>query len=455
MTQNAFGSMLNTANQLQGLSASKTLQAGQQQAQDAFTAQQAAAQQAAEQKAISDQEIQGLASQYSETNDPAILRQLILRSPEFAKSISDQMGAIDEASKGQLLNDTSAFAQMLQTNPDGAIAYWQENLSQNPTFAGLADNFAAGDVEGALNEVGFGLTALGGMEAYTAVFKGTTQPFAGNAMTAQMGNILLDPTKKGTPEYDLAVSYWTAPEIVNRPDGSTVMVKKTLPASVTQANPALANAIESEADSNLESESASSGVPVGTTDQGLEITPLTEAPPKKITQEQKTYDSEFLGLMNMNDSLSTFRDTLDKLGVQLSLGPLNAVDTQTLKSSYSNAMLAVKEAAELGALTGDDMKIVEQNLPDPTTLSGAFKGKQAAMEGVKIALDVIARKVKNLNSVSKTQGVTVKEFDKPVTPLNAQALQLYKNPPAGYSKKEIDAMFLEQFGRLPNEDELK
>ena len=176
MTQNAFGSMLNTANQLQGLSASKTLQAGQQQAQDAFTAQQAAAQQAAEQKAISDQEIQGLASQYSETNDPAILRQLILRSPEFAESISGQMGAIDEASKGQLLNDTSAFAQMLQTNPDGAIAYWQENLSQNPTFAGLADNFAAGDVEGALNEVGFGLTALGGMEAYDAVFAGAKDP---------------------------------------------------------------------------------------------------------------------------------------------------------------------------------------------------------------------------------------------------------------------------------------
>ena len=281
------------------------------------------------------------------------------------------------------------------------------------------------------------------------------QPFEGNAMTAQMGNILLDPAKKGTPEYDLAVSYWTAPEIVNRPDGSSIMVKKTLPNSVIQANPGLAASIDSEADANIESESDSSGIPVDTSQQGLEITQLTEAPKPKITPEQKKYDEEFLGLMNMNDSLATFEDTLGELGVQLSLGPLNAVDTQTLKSSYSNAMLAVKEAAELGALTGDDMKIVEQNLPDPTTLGGAFKGKDAAMEGVKIALDVIRRKVKNLNSVSKTQGVSVKEFEKSLTPLNPEALNLYKNPPAGYSKEDIDRMFKEKFGRLPSKDELK
>ncbi len=99
--------------------------------------------------------------------------------------------------------------------------------------------------------------------------------------------------------------------------------------------------------------------------------------------------------------------------------------------------------------------IVEQNLPDPTSLSGAFKGKDAAMEGIKAAINTVTRKANNLNSVYETQGVSLKEFKKNLAPLNPEALNLYKNPPSGYSKKEIDDMFLAKFGRLPSEDELK
>jgi hypothetical protein len=75
----------------------------------------------------------------------------------------------------QAMNQAGALKQMLEQSPDQAMAYWQQNLAQNPAFAGLADNFQAGDFEGALNEIGWGVTALGGQEAYDSLFDGGQQ----------------------------------------------------------------------------------------------------------------------------------------------------------------------------------------------------------------------------------------------------------------------------------------
>ena len=105
-----------------------------------------------------------------ETNDPKTLNQLLVRAPEYAAQISKQMGIVDDATKSQVINDVSAFAQMMQRDPEGATAYWQENLSENPTFAGLADNFASGNPQSVIDELGFGLVSAGGMKAYDAVF---------------------------------------------------------------------------------------------------------------------------------------------------------------------------------------------------------------------------------------------------------------------------------------------
>ena len=452
----------NTAQQLSGFRQNRQAETAETQRQGIINQEnQALLQQRerdAQQRQAQQQQAQAIAdlkAQYGETGDPEIMRQLIMADATVGADIMKSFGALDTEAQNQTMNNAASLKKMIEDNPQQAAQYWQANLANDPMFAGLADNFQSGDYEGAINEIGYGALRVGGQTVYDAMFGGGAKPFQGNAMTAQMGNILLDPAKKGTPEYDLAVSYWTAPEIVNRPDGSSVIVKKTLPDSVIQANPGLASAIDTEANSNVQSESSSTGIPADTSEQGLEITQLTEAPKAKITPEQKNYDSEFLGLMNMYDTLGVYKETLDRLGIQLSAGPLNAKDTQKLKSSYSNAMLAVKEAVELGALSGPDMGIIEQNLPDPTSLSGAFKGKSAAMEGVNAAISTVTRKAKNLNSVYGTQGVNLKEFKQSLAPLNPDALKLYKNPPAGYTQKEIDAMFVEKFGRLPEGDELK
>lgn len=163
MTQNLLQGPAATANTLQGLRMNRNQESQlleqQQREQEARMAQ---AQQM--------ENINALKAEYGETGDPAIMRQLIMADPEMSAQIQKQFGAMDDNAKSQSMNQAGALKQMLESNPQEAMVYWESNLSQNPAFAGLADNFQAGDVEGAINEIGWGVTALGGQEAYDSMF---------------------------------------------------------------------------------------------------------------------------------------------------------------------------------------------------------------------------------------------------------------------------------------------
>jgi hypothetical protein len=56
----------------------------------------------------------------------------------------------------------------------------------------------------------------------------TTQPFEGTGMTAQAYNILLDPSKKGTPQYQAALAYASQPKTQVQADGSIVTIRPDL-----------------------------------------------------------------------------------------------------------------------------------------------------------------------------------------------------------------------------------
>jgi len=368
--------------------------------------------------------------------------QMILIDPNTAKQVQGLMGVTGDQS-GKILNKAYALKTMFEDSPEKAVQYYSDNLANDQAFIGMREEMAAGDFEGAAKELEMAVASFG-QDAHGKMY-GQPQSFEGTSMSAQMGNILLDATKAGTPEFDLAKSWWTAPEIVNRPDGSSVIVNKTLPDSIIKDNPVVAKALMSEADTKANEMS---------NDTGLKITGLTDAP-KKISVEQKSYDKDFLSFKNMNDTLVEYNRVLEEMGPQMSIGPLNAEKSQTLKSAYSNAMLAVKEAAELGALSGPDMGIVEQNMPDPSTFGGLIKGKGAATQGVKSALSLVARKASNLNDVYKDYEIDLKDIEAQASPISADAIQLYKNPPPGYTKDKINEMFKAQFGRLPTPEELK
>ncbi len=400
-------------------------------------------------------EFNQLSQQYAQdpTNKELGLK-MILNNPELGKQVQTYLGLNKDNTK-KVTNKAFAFNTMLANNPAGAMEYYTTYLADDPAFKDMADEMAAGDYEGAQQELKMTIAAMG-QDAYEKMF-GAKPNFEGTGMNAQVANILLDPNAKGTPAWDLAKSYWTAPEITTMPDGSSVVVRKTLPDSLLGTP--LGDQITTESNANANELSNDSNLPIQADDTGLAITEI--APPKKkITPEQKTYDEEFLGLTNMHDTLNVYKETLNRLGIQLSMGPVNAKDTQKLKSAYSNAMLAVKEAVELGALSGPDMGIIEQNLPDPTSWGGAFKGKDAAMEGVAAALNTVSRKASNLNEIYKDYELDLKELEQvdAVKPLDASALDLYRqfsaNPPSGLTKEQVDTMFVERYGRLPSEGEL-
>jgi len=170
MTQNLFQTGMDVASGLEGLrrnQQSQNIMANQEMRVQDETAYQTGQREASAQAG---QALSALKQQYADSGDPAIMRQIIMADPEFASGIQKQFGVIDDNTRDQALNAAASLKQMIETNPQEAMNFWQNNLAQNEAFAGLADNFEAGDIEGAMNEIGWGITALGGQEAYDSVY---------------------------------------------------------------------------------------------------------------------------------------------------------------------------------------------------------------------------------------------------------------------------------------------
>lgn len=129
----------------------------------------------AEQNAL----IQDLRAQYAQTQDPEVFRQLVAIDPQAAQSVRSMFGDMDEAQATQAINQATALARLVRTNPEQATAYFNENLANNPAFESLADEFEAGDYEGIINGLGVGITALGGQKAYEEAFGEITGPDIG------------------------------------------------------------------------------------------------------------------------------------------------------------------------------------------------------------------------------------------------------------------------------------
>lgn len=163
-----LGLAVQTFGTLQGLSQDR-------ERQEMLKADRLAAQQSADALAGQQQALQDLMSQYAQTNDPAILREIIVKSPDAAQKIQKQFGIIDQQTANTKLNHAATLKQMIETNPQEAAMYWQQNLASDPAFDRLADNFQSGDMTGALDDIGFTVTGIGGQEAYDSLFGGSVE----------------------------------------------------------------------------------------------------------------------------------------------------------------------------------------------------------------------------------------------------------------------------------------
>jgi len=73
-------------------------------------------------------------------------------------------------------------------------------------------------------------------------------------------------------------------------------------------------------------------------------------------------------------------------------------DTARMNSKYTALLMGLKDAYELGALTGPDMSIVESQITNPATIAGALTSRDAMKEQVKVMEGLLSRSKQNLES---------------------------------------------------------
>ena len=73
-------------------------------------------------------------------------------------------------------------------------------------------------------------------------------------------------------------------------------------------------------------------------------------------------------------------------------------DTARMNSKYTALLMGLKDAYELGALTGPDMSIVEAQITNPATIAGALTSRDAMKEQVKVMEGLLNRSKQNLES---------------------------------------------------------
>jgi len=90
-------------------------------------------------------------------------------------------------------------------------------------------------------------------------------------------------------------------------------------------------------------------------------------PPVATARVQETYRKKSAVLDDLNKAIDVYRGQLDATGIELMPGAARS----RLTGSYANLKLLAKEAANLGALTGPDVKILEELFNDPASFASA------------------------------------------------------------------------------------
>ena len=77
--------------------------------------------------------------------------------------------------------------------------------------------------------------------------------------------------------------------------------------------------------------------------------------------------------------------------------PVDA-NTATITSKYTALLMGIKDAYQLGALTGPDMSLVESQLTNPATISGIRTSRDAMKAQVDVLEGILKRSKENLES---------------------------------------------------------
>ena len=207
-------------------------------------------------------------------------------------------------------------------------------------------------------------------------------------------------------------------------------VAPTAPASKPKINPALVNALmppvaapvqtaSSTAPSRASPELVPSLPPAGLTPKARNEFIANEAnriAAEKIKRSQTDalpptdFSAKVKKLKDFEGYLTDYKTELEKdlmvfpkeiplipsqgMAIPLPVGS----DTARMNSKYTALLMGLKDAYELGALTGPDMSIVESQITNPATIAGAMTSRDAMKEQVKVMEGLLSRSKQNLES---------------------------------------------------------
>lgn len=143
--------------------------------------------------------------------------------------------------------------------------------------------------------------------------------------------------------------------------------------------------------------------------QTLEKMKLEAAAPK-ATADPAAFSAKEQKLKDFEGYLTDYKNELAKnltvFPTKIPLVPSQGIeiplpvgsDTARMQAKYNALLMGVKDAYQLGALTGPDMSIVEAQITNPASISGMMHSKEAFGEQVKVLDDILNRAKSNLET---------------------------------------------------------
>lgn len=142
-------------------------------------------------------------------------------------------------------------------------------------------------------------------------------------------------------------------------------------------------------------------IPKKGTNQVVPMTDQTGQPVSKSASIPQAYKDKAYTLSNLRGAVKDYQDTLNNFSFSDYSSPTKITE---LQSKYGVAQMGLKGAFELGVINGPDMKLLAQNLADPTSIKGIALPKSALEAQNKVLNSMLDRQEKNLAKAYNQRG---------------------------------------------------
>ena len=169
--QSAIQRTLGTFQGLQAMQGEQQRQQAVGQQMEMQTQQQQMQAQQAEQERHRQEQLQRLRQQFVSQEDPRerskTLGQIFQMDPEGAEQAREYLQVTTAEDQTRAVNQATALRRMIDENPERALSWLEENQgSLHPAMASVLPEMRDGDYEAAKQELGFGVTLIGGPDMY-------------------------------------------------------------------------------------------------------------------------------------------------------------------------------------------------------------------------------------------------------------------------------------------------